>query len=116
MIVKEVVDEYLLTLPEVKQYLEEILNDRKKNEEEEQCYEFRKAMNHATTFSKLKSFESRELVNKLIDNKISISIAIKIADLLPITNDEVRAIFSKEKYTLKDDTIKLILDYIKNYI
>ena len=116
MIVKEVIDEYLLTLPEVKEHLELILEERKKNNEEEQCYEFRKALNHATTFSKLKPIESRELVNKLVENNINFPTAIKIADLLPMTNDEVRAIFSKEKYTLKDDTLKLILDYVKNYI
>lgn len=90
--------------------------ERKKNNEEEQVYEFRKALNHANMFCKLNVKDSKELVNKLIDNeKIKPSIAIKITDILPATNDELRSIFSKEKYTLKKEELQNLLDIIKQY-
>ncbi len=116
MIVKEIIDEKLLTLSEVKEILEGILKLRKEDGEEEQVYEFRKALGHASLFSKISSTESRDLVNRLTsDIGISLETSIRISDLLPLSNDEIRAIFSKEKCTLKEEDIKRILDIIKNY-
>lgn len=116
MIVKDIIDEQLLTLAEVKEKLELILEERKNNNNEEQVYEFRKALNHATMFSKISAAESREIIDKLLVNeKINLSIAVRIADILPLSNDEIRSIFSKEKYILKDEDLQFILDIVKNY-
>lgn len=116
MIVKEVLNEEILTLSEVKFYLEEILNDRKKNNEEEQVYEFRKALNHATIFSKLSISDSKDIVNRLKEENIKTSIAVRIVDILPESKDELRSIFYKEKYIFKEEELNKILSILKEYI
>jgi DNA-directed RNA polymerase subunit F len=41
--------------------------------------------------------------------------ACKLADLLPVTEDEVTAIFSKESYSPSGEQIKKILEIIRKY-
>lgn len=117
MIVKEVLEEELLTLPEVRDLLARIMEERREEGDEEQVYEFRKAFQHAETFSKLTAAESRELVNKLMElDKMKEVIAVRIADLLPQTRDELRAVYAKEKFTLKEEELDAILDLVLQYI
>jgi DNA-directed RNA polymerase subunit F len=40
------------------------------------------------------------------------AIAIRIADLLPQSRDEIRSIYAKEKYTLSNEELDQILDYV----
>lgn len=40
------------------------------------------------------------------------SIAIRIADILPQSRDEIRSIYAKEKYTLSNEELDQILDYV----
>jgi len=109
MIVKQIIGEELLTLGEVHDLLEEVKSERAA-ETKELGYELRKAISHAGTFYKLDSNKSRELVNELIKlEKMKPEIAIRIADILPLTNDEVRTIYAKERYTLNENELKQIL-------
>jgi DNA-directed RNA polymerase subunit F len=41
--------------------------------------------------------------------------AYKIADILPKTEDDIKAIFAKERYTPNDKEIKNILEIIKKH-
>jgi DNA-directed RNA polymerase subunit F len=112
MIVKEVLNEELLTLAEVKDILSKIAEERREKGIEV-GYSFRKALNHADQFSKTKGEKSRELVNKLLElEKMKPSIAIRIADILPQSRDEIRSIYAKEKYTLSNEELDQILDYV----
>jgi DNA-directed RNA polymerase subunit F len=109
MIVKEVLSEELLTLPEVKDILHGIMEERVKNEEE-LGYELRKAINHAEMFSKTSPEKARELVNKLLDlDKMKPEIAIRIADIMPQTRDELRTLYAKERFTLTDEELDTML-------
>ncbi len=45
--------------------------------------------------------------------RISETLAYKIAELLPQYPDEVRPIFAKERFTLEEDEIKRIIDSVK---
>ena len=68
---------------------------------------------HAEQFSKISGEKSRELVNKLLElEKMKPSIAIRIADILPQSRDEIRSIYAKEKYTLSNEELDQILDYV----
>ena len=113
MIVKEVLSEELLTLAEVKGILHEIMEDRLKDEEE-LGYELRKAINHAETFSKTTPEKARDLVNKLLElEKMKPEIAIRLADIMPQTRDELRSLYAKERFTLVDEELDQILNLVE---
>ncbi len=112
MIVKQVIRDELLTLPEVKEVLTGIRKERE-NEGKELGYELRKAIAHAEMFSRLSPEKSRELANELMKlEKMKPEIAIRIADTLPLSNDEIRSIYAKERYTLTESELKQILDLV----
>jgi DNA-directed RNA polymerase subunit F len=116
MIVKEVLNEELLTLAEVKEILTGIAEERRERDLEI-GYEFRKALHHAELFSKFSGEKSRELVNKLLGlEKMKPHIAIRIADLLPQSRDELRAIYSKETSSLENEEMDQILEYVAEAI
>lgn len=112
MIVKEVLNEELLTLAEVKEMLSKIAEERRE-QGLEVGYGFRKALHHADQFSKISGEKSRELVNKLLElEKMKPVIAVRIADILPQSRDEIRSIYAKEKYTLSNEELDQILNYV----
>lgn len=122
MIVKEIISEELVTLPEVKDLLIQVRDERKlekrpdDEEEFELGYELRKAITHVETFSKLDAKQSREMVNKLLElEKMKPEIAMRISDVLPLSNDEIRSIYAKERYTLTEEELKQILDLVLQY-
>ncbi len=109
MIVKQVQSEELLTVPEVKEILNKIMEERVAREEE-LGYELRKAINHADMFAKMDASRSRELVNKLLEmEKMKPEIAIHIADIAPLTRDELRTVYAKERFTLTEEELDAIL-------
>ncbi|HIH45435.1 MAG TPA: RNA polymerase Rpb4 family protein [Candidatus Methanoperedenaceae archaeon] len=110
MIVKQVVGEENLTLAEVKGILDNTRAERA-GETKELGYELRKAIAHSEAFAKLDPKKSRELVNELLKlEKMKPEIAIRIADILPQSNDEIRALYAKERFTLSEDDLKKILE------
>ncbi|MDY6932039.1 MAG: RNA polymerase Rpb4 family protein [Halobacteriota archaeon] len=114
MLVKEVISEELLTFAEAK----EILNSVKEKQkgDEESSFEKRKAIAHANKFAKTDGKTSRELANKLVGlDKMKEEIAIKIADLMPMTRDDLRAIYAKERFTLTEDELDKIIDLVEPY-
>ncbi|NQE05527.1 hypothetical protein C5S32_06620 [ANME-1 cluster archaeon GoMg1] len=126
MIVKDIIEESALTLAEAK----EILNAPKKRErvkrkkkegneaaeEDEMRFERRKAVENTTKFAKLGANESRALVNELLElEKTKEEIAVRIADLMPKSKNEVRAIYAKERFTLTEANIEEILDCVAKY-
>ncbi|NLI61882.1 MAG: RNA polymerase Rpb4 family protein [Methanosarcinaceae archaeon] len=116
MIVKDVLEEKLLTISEVKELLLEIQEQRMEDSDDEQVYEFRKALRHTELFSKLSASDSRKLVEELEKfEKMKPEIAIRIADIIPESNDELRAIYAKERFTISDEELTEILDLIKQY-
>jgi DNA-directed RNA polymerase subunit F len=115
MLVKQIISEEILTLGEVKNLLEEVREERSK-EDKELGYELRKAISHAEIFARLAAQKSRELMNELlILEKMKPEIAVRIADILPMTNDEVRSIYAKERYTLSEKELKDILEIVMKY-
>ncbi|MBN2110150.1 MAG: RNA polymerase Rpb4 family protein [Methanosarcinaceae archaeon] len=113
MIVKEILSEEMLTLPEVKGVLHDIMEEHLNNGEE-LGYELRKAINHADMFSKSSPEKSRELVNKLLElEKMKPEIAIRIADIMPQTRDELRSLYAKERFTLSDRELDQMLEMVE---
>ncbi|WNY25261.1 RNA polymerase Rpb4 family protein [Methanolapillus millepedarum] len=117
MIVKEVLNEEFLTLAEVKEMLTQIMEERREESDEEQVYEFRKALSHAEIFAKLSADDAKELVGKLLEfEKMKPVIAVRITDILPQSRDELRSIYAKEKFTLKEEELDAILDAVRQYL
>ncbi len=116
MIIKKVISEELLTLPEVKDTLNTIKEEREKAGTELR-YEQKRAVEHANAFSKVGGKASRDMVNELLTlEKMKLDIAVRIASLCPRTKDELRSIYAKERFTLTDAELKTILDIVAKYI
>ncbi len=96
-------------MAEVKEILDQIRLNRA--DEEELGYELRRAIRHAELFSKGTAEESRAMVAELMKlEKMNRTIAIKIADIRPVTKDELRAIYAKERFTLSEEELDSILE------
>ena len=101
----------LVSLSEVKNMLKKIEKERK-----ELIYEQRIALEHAQKFVKLSVKQTKDLIKDLMKlENIGESHAYKIADILPTTEDDVKAIFAKERFTLSESEIKNILKVIGKY-
>ena len=73
------------------------------------------ALNHAAAYPLTKEQET-ELVGKLMDlGFVPEAVAFKLADLLPQTSNEVRAVFAKERVTLDKGMIDSVLDLVSQY-
>ena len=89
----------------------------KSEKEGELTYEQRLALEHANQFSGLNVKDTNKLIKALVKmERVSESLAFKIAELLPQHPDEVRPIFAKERFTLEDNEIKEIIDLVKGYL
>lgn len=109
MIVKSVLEEEFLTLAEVKEMLDQIRE--KRADEEELGYELRRAIRHAELFSKGSAEENKAMVAELMKmEKMTRLLAVKIADIRPVTKDELRAIYAKERFNLSEEELSNILE------
>ncbi|MFC6874688.1 RNA polymerase Rpb4 family protein [Halobellus marinus] len=116
-IFKEKVDEEYLTVSEVKTLLEDVEAERAADEERELRYELARAIEHVNRFATLDPEESRDLVEELLEvEKVDATTAIKIADLLPESRDELRAVYAQERYALDGDELDEILNVVAKYV
>jgi DNA-directed RNA polymerase subunit F len=111
MIVKNILKEEILTLGEVRAILDEVKLKRS-SETEELGYELRRSMRHAELFGPLQP-SSKKMAQELLKlEKITPPIAVKIADILPQSKDELRAVYAKEKFSLSDEELDEILEIV----
>ena len=116
MIVKRVQGEQLLTNSEAKEILVE-LPEKLPKDVLETKFELRRSIEHTLLFGGLPAEKSRALVEELLTlDKVRNDIAVKIANVLPRTNDELRAIYAKERFTLSKDELQAILNVVAKYI
>lgn len=110
MIGKKVFEEKVITSSEAKSILE-----KSSKNEEEPIYEKKITLEHLVKFTKLSPEEARKLVEALVksNEKIREDIAVKIVDLMPQDENDVRAIFAKERYALVKEDIEGILRLTK---
>ena len=97
-----------------------ILNETKrryKDEDKEPLYEQKRALEHVQKFVRLTAADTKKLFAQLKELPLQLTDeqAVKIADLLPETVDDVRAIFAKERFKYKEDEIKQITDLVDQY-
>jgi len=101
----------LVSLAEVKNMLKKISKERK-----DLIYEQKIALEHAERFARLSAKQTKDLIIELMKVEHVEEIhAYKIADILPNTEDDVKAIFAKERYTPNEKEIKMILEIVKKH-
>jgi DNA-directed RNA polymerase subunit F len=92
----------------------EVLSSREKRKELN--YEQKLALEHLNKFTKLKPEEAKKLSEALSSVlRMSQETLVQILNFLPKNPDELRMIFSREKFSLKEDEINKILEIIKKY-
>ncbi|MFQ5815017.1 MAG: DNA-directed RNA polymerase subunit F [Candidatus Hydrothermarchaeaceae archaeon] len=107
MLGKKILDERPVASAVAKQML-------KQRGEEELNYEQRGALDYLTKMIKLKPKKAAEAVDELVkSDKIKPEIAVKIVDLLPRDEEDVRAIFAKERFVLTKEEIGAILKVVE---
>lgn len=115
-IFKETISEEYLTVSEAKALLADVETERAADEDRELRYELARALEHVNRFAVLDPEESRELVEELsaLEN-VDEPVAYKIADLLPQSRNELRAVFAQERYALEGEELDEILDIVAKY-
>ena len=112
MKVKGITSEEKVTLPELRGVLLGVESERIAAEKE-MTYEFRRSMEHVNQLAKTAPEKSRDLVNQLLKlEKMKPEIAYRIANLMPKSRDEVRAIFAKERFTLAPEELDTIIELV----
>lgn len=111
-----VITERVVALAEVKKILKEKSKEYKEKEVE-LYYEQKRALEHAEKSAKLKEKEVEKLVSELKETGLELTEEqkVKIADLLPETVDDVRAIFAKDRFKYNEEEIKKILDVVAHF-
>ena len=100
-----------VSLAEVKNILKKVSKER-----EELIYEQRIALEHAQLFAKLSVKQTKDMIKELsVLDFIDESQAYKVADLLPVTEDDVRAFFAKERFTPTQEQINKIVTIVGKY-
>jgi DNA-directed RNA polymerase subunit F len=92
----------------------EILSSREKKKE--LSYEQKLALEHLNKFTKLSSDSATKMSEELSSVlRMSQETLVQILNFMPKTADELRMIFSREKFSLKEDEISKILEITKKY-
>jgi DNA-directed RNA polymerase subunit F len=104
-------DAKYVPISEVKNILKKIETERK-----EITYEQRIALEHANKFSKISNQKVKELIKDLKKLDFIDEIHInKIVDLLPLSDEDIKTIFAKERINIDDNKIRKILDIVNKY-
>jgi len=115
MKVKRIISEERMLLPELRDTLLSVEAARLESGEE-MSYELRKSIEHANHLSKTSSEKARALADELMKlEKMKEEIAYRIANLMPRTRDELRAIYAKERFNLTTEELDEILDLVMTH-
>jgi DNA-directed RNA polymerase subunit F len=115
-IFKEIVDEEYLTVAEAKELLADVETERALDEDREMRYELARAIEHVNRFAAFSGEDARELVEELTElEKVDLPTAVKIADLVPRDRDELRSVYSQQRYSLNGEELDEILNVVAKY-
>ena len=110
MIGKNLMEERNLTLSEVRS----ILDKRKKAGE--LSYEQKLTLEYAKDFGRMSVTNTRKAVEE-IKNILDVdeATAVMIVNVMPQDKEDLRIVFEKKRYELKDSDVKKVLDVIAKY-
>jgi DNA-directed RNA polymerase subunit F len=106
----KIIDTKPIGMPEAKK----IMASHEK--EKELSYEQKLALEHLNKFTKISYEDSEKFMEELSQVlRMSPETTVKILDIMPQNPDELRMIFAREKFSLKEDEIQKILEITKKY-
>lgn len=111
-----VINDRVIPIAEVREILKK--KEKSYNEEEKELYyEQKRALEHANSSAKLKLTDINKVIEEIkgLDLQLTPEQIVKMADILPETVDDVRAIFAKERFKYTEEEITKILDVIAKY-
>jgi DNA-directed RNA polymerase subunit F len=116
MRVKAVLGEERITLAELKETLTQV-EEFRREDATEMAYELRRSIEHATHLAKNSAEQAKTLVTALLKlEKMKPDIAYRIANIMPRTRDELRAIYAKERFTLTGEELDQILSLVSEHL
>lgn len=99
-----------VSIPEVKDILEEVGEGRELN------YEQKLALEHATYSVQTTPKNANNLIKALMEHeRITEALAFKIVEIWPTHPDDVKAIFAKERFTITEEDIQVILQKVADH-
>ena len=99
-----------VSIPMVKNILEEVSEGRELN------YEQKLALEHATYSVQTTTKDAEKLIKALMEHdRITEALAFKIVEIWPTHPDDVKAIFAKERFTIKEEDIQDILQKVADH-
>ncbi|MCL2459759.1 MAG: RNA polymerase Rpb4 family protein [Euryarchaeota archaeon] len=115
MKIRRIIDEQPITVPALREILHTIESERQ-SRGKEMSYELRRSIEHVNHISAGTAERSSALVLRLaeVDNVTPI-VAYHIADILPKSREEVRAIFGKDRFAHTTEEIDSIIDLVIEY-
>jgi DNA-directed RNA polymerase subunit F len=110
MIGREMVSEEIVSIPLVKKML-------KKRVSEDMLYEQKIALEHAEKFSRLKTSDAEQLIKEVkeLGLRVRDDTIVKIADILPADEVDLKAIMVRSGTQLKKDQAQKVLDIVAKY-
>ncbi|MEM2855715.1 MAG: hypothetical protein QW416_01245 [Candidatus Nitrosocaldaceae archaeon] len=103
----EIIKKHIITLPEVKEYLEKVGED-KMDQIQYWTYDY------AKEFSKVDAKKAREMMNRLVEEcELSEEEAAEIINVMPSSIEELRAFTFGWKRLVLTDTLTKILEILK---
>ena len=116
-IFKEIIDEEYLTVSEAKELLADIEAERALDEDRELRYELARAIEHVNRFAYLDPEDARSLVEDLQEFEyVDEPTAYKIANLLPRSRGELRAVYAQQRYSISGDELDDVLNVVARYV
>jgi DNA-directed RNA polymerase subunit F len=103
-------EERFVSIPKVRDILEDVQEARELN------YEQKLALEHATYSVQTDQKKADKLIKELMKHeRITEALAFKIVEIWPTHVDDVKAIFAKERFTLKEDEVETILQAVADH-
>lgn len=108
----ELEDAEILSLPEVHHLIE-----RERAERGELSYEQRLSLEHAKAFDRIGSAEeAKALIEELAQvERVSLKQAVKIADVFPLSPNELESIFSEDRQEFTEEHADTIMSIVDDY-
>ena len=79
-------------------------------------YEQKLALEHLRNFTKISEKDAKKMIEEISGIiKMSPETLVQIINILPKNADELRMIFAREKFSLKEDEVQKILDVVAKF-
>jgi len=76
-------------------------------------FEKRATLEHVKNFTRIESKKAQSMIKELLKlDRVTEFHALKIAELMPRDETELRTVFAKERYTIEPEELKKMLDVI----